>query len=78
MGKSTLNLKLQAVVSELNKLAFLAGRELHGKFAALVTANGKVDDLSVKATSDDLFKGKLEAHYKGGSLDAVLKNFEVK
>lgn len=78
VGKSTLNLKLQAVVSELNKLAFLAGRELHGKFAALVTANGKVDDLSVKATSDDLFKGKLEANYKGGALDAVLKNFEVK
>ncbi|WP_103649065.1 tryptophanyl-tRNA synthetase [Campylobacter concisus] len=78
VGKSTLNLKLQAVVSELNKLAFLAGRELHGKFAAIVTANGKVDDLSVKATSDDLFKGKLEANYKGGALDAVLKNFEVK
>ena len=78
LSKSTLNLKLQAVVSELNKLAFLAGRELHGKFAALVTANGKVDDLSVKATSDDLFKGKLEANYKGGALDAVLKNFEVK
>ena len=78
VGKSTLNLKLQAVVSELNKLAFLAGRELHGKFAALVTANGTVDDLSVKATSDDLFKGKLEANYKGGALDAVLKNFEVK
>ena len=78
VSKSTLSLKLQAVVSELNKLAFLAGRELHGKFAALVTANGKVDDLSVKATSDDLFKGKLEANYKGGTLDAVLKNFEVK
>ena len=78
VGKSTLSLKLQAVVSELNKLAFLAGRELHGKFAALVTAEGKVDDLSVKATSDDLFKGKLEANYKGGALDAVLKNFEVK
>ncbi|MBE9852641.1 tryptophanyl-tRNA synthetase [Campylobacter concisus] len=78
VGKSTLNLKLQAVVSELNKLAFLAGRELHGKFAALITANGKVDDLSVKATSDNLFKGKLEANYKGGTLDAVLKNFEVK
>ena len=78
LSKSTLNLKLQAVVSELNKLAFLAGRELHGKFAALVTAEGKVDDLSVKATSDDLFKGKLEANYKGGALDAVLKNFEVK
>ena len=78
VGKSTLNLKLQAVVSELNKLAFLAGRELHGKFAALTTANGKVDDLSVKVTSDDLFKGKLEANYKGGVLDAVLKNFEVK
>ncbi|EIF07175.1 Putative periplasmic protein [Campylobacter concisus UNSWCD] len=78
VSKSTLNLKLQAVVSELNKLAFLAGRELHGKFAALVTANGKVDDISVKVTSDDLFKGKLEANYKGGALDAVLKNFEVK
>jgi putative lipoprotein len=78
VGKSTLNLKLQAVASELNKLAFLAGRELHGKFAALITANGKVDDLSVKATSDDLFKGKLEANYKAGALDAVLKNFEVK
>ncbi|WP_149707864.1 tryptophanyl-tRNA synthetase [Campylobacter concisus] len=77
-GKSTLNLKLQAVVSELNKLAFLAGRELHGKFAALITANGKVDDLAIKATSDDLFKGKLEANYKAGTLDAVLKNFEVK
>ena len=77
-GKNSLNLKLQAVISELNKLAFLAGRELHGKFAALVTANGKVDDLSVKVTSDDLFKGKLEANYKGGALDAVLKNFEVK
>ena len=63
---------------ELKKLAFLAGHELHGKFSALVTANGKVDDLSVKATSDDLFKGKLEANYKGGALDAVLKNFEVK
>ncbi|WP_459815023.1 translocation/assembly module TamB domain-containing protein [Campylobacter concisus] len=78
VGKSTLSLKLQAVVSELNKLAFLAGRELHGKFAALIKANGKVDDLVVKATSDDLFKGKLEANYKGGALDAVLKNFEVK
>ena len=78
VGKNTLNLKLQAVVSELNKLAFLAGRELHGKFATLSTANGKVDDLNVKATSDDLFKGKLEANYKGGVLDAVLKNFEVK
>ncbi|WP_107784723.1 tryptophanyl-tRNA synthetase [Campylobacter concisus] len=77
-GKNTLNLKLQAVVSELNKLAFLAGRELHGKFAALIKANGKVDDLVVKATSDDLFKGKLEANYKGGALDAALKNFEVK
>ena len=32
----------------------------------------------MKATSDDLFKGKLEANYKGGALDAVLKNFEVK
>ena len=78
MGKSTLSLKLQAVVSGLNKLAFLAGRELHGKFIALVTANGKMDDLSVKATSDDLFKGKLEANYKGGALDAVLKNFDIK
>lgn len=78
VGKSTLSLKFQAVVSELNKLAFLAGRELHGKFAALVTANGTADDLSVKATSDDLFKGKLEANYKSGALDAVLKNFEVK
>ncbi|WP_459830125.1 translocation/assembly module TamB domain-containing protein [Campylobacter concisus] len=78
VGKSTLSLKLQAVVSELNKLAFLAGRELHGKFAAHVTAEGKVDDPSVKVTSDDLFKGKLEANYKGGTLDAVLKNFEVK
>ncbi len=78
VGKSTLSLKLQAVVSELNKLAFLAGRELHGKFVALITANGKVDDLVVKATSDDLFKGKLEANYKAGVLDAVLKNFEVK
>ncbi|WP_159070976.1 hypothetical protein [Campylobacter concisus] len=45
MGKSTLSLKLQAVVSELNKLAFLAGRELHGKFAALVTANGEKQNL---------------------------------
>jgi len=78
VGKSTLSLKLQAIVSELNKLAFLAGRELHGKFVALITANGKVDDLVVKATSDDLFKGKLEANYKAGVLDAVLKNFEVK
>ncbi|WP_107691887.1 tryptophanyl-tRNA synthetase [Campylobacter concisus] len=78
VGKNTLSLKLQAVVSELNKLAFLAGRELHGKFASLVTANGKVDDLSVRVTSDDLFKGKFEANYKGGVLDAVLKSFEVK
>ena len=78
VGKSTLSLQLQAVVSELNKLAFLAGRELHGKFVALITANGKVNDLSVKATSDDLFKGKLEANYKGGMLDAVLKNFDIK
>ena len=78
VGKNTLSLKLQAVVSELNKLAFLAGRELHGKFAALITANGKVDDLSVKATSDDLFKGKLEATYKGGALDVMLKNFDIK
>ena len=78
VSKNTLSLKLQAVVSELNKLAFLAGRELHGKFVALITANGKVNDLSVKATSDDLFKGKLEANYKGGMLDAVLKNFDIK
>ena len=78
MSSSAANVKFDANVPDLKKLAFATGRQLHGALNANVTAAKQGENLTAEITSQNLMNGKFDAKLKNNDLTAVLQNFTFK
>ena len=78
MSSGAANVKFDASVPDLKKLAFVTGRQLHGALNANVTAAKQGENLTAEITSQNLMNGKFDAKLKNNDLNAVLQNFTFK